>query len=125
MLRPFSVAGRPIADEGGAISHWIGTACEIHEDRRVTRSQAFLLQLGDRIREESDPEAILAIVSEAVGRELGADRVVYATIDLDENVMHVGRDWRAVGPSLDAHDFPMSAYPEDYVTAHSRGQPLA
>ncbi|TFI58091.1 response regulator [Sphingomonas parva] len=124
-LRPFTVSAKPVRGEGEALSHWIGTCCEIHEDRRVTRSQAFLLRLGDRIREESDPEAILAIVSEAVGRELGADRVVYATIDMDEGVMHVGRDWRAAGPPLEAHDFPMSAYPEDYVTAHSRGQPLA
>lgn len=121
-LRAFLLSARPVRGEDGAIASWIGTAVEAGDG--LDRSQAFLLRLGDAIRDEYDPEAILNIVSDQIGSELHADRIVYATLDWEAGMMRVNRDWRANAPAMPAHDYPMTEFPEDYVRAHSRGEPL-
>ncbi|PSJ38755.1 hybrid sensor histidine kinase/response regulator [Allosphingosinicella deserti] len=121
-LRAFLVSARPVRGADGAIAYWIGTAIEAGDG--LDRTQAFLLRLGDAIRDEFDPETILTIVSDQIGAELHADRIVFATIDWDAGLMRVGRDWRADGPVLSAHDYPMTDFPDDYLRAHGRGEPL-
>ena len=122
--RPFLVNGRRAPGSGDAPSGWVGTCTEIPDQLATDRSHAFLLELGDELRDESNPEAILAMTSRAIGVELGADRVVYATIDWAEGMMHMRRDWRASGPPVPAHKFPMANYSADYVERHSRGEPI-
>ena len=109
-------------DPSGRLIGWLGSASEAYSTPEPY--QAFLLRLGDRIREESDAEKILALASEAVGRELGADRVVYANVDMEAGIMHVSRDWRSDGTCVPAHHFPMSVYSNDYVERHSLGEPI-
>jgi PAS domain S-box-containing protein len=121
-LKSFLLSARPVRRDDGSVACWIGTGTEAGDG--LDRSQAFLLRLGDAIREESDPEAILSTVSDQIGRELHADRIVYATVDWNSGMMRVGRDWRADGPRLGAHDYPLADFPEDYLKAHSRGEPL-
>ena len=122
--RPFLTNGRLARDDGGVGVRWVGTCTEVSEQVASERAQAFLLRLGDELRDESNPETILAMTSHAIGRELGADRVVYATIDWAEGLMHVRRDWRASGPSVAAHKYPMSHYSAEHVDRHSRGEPI-
>ena len=109
-------------DPSGALIGWLGSVSEAFS--APDPYQAFLLRLGDRIREESDAEKILAFASAAVGIELGVDRVVYANVDMDEGIMHVSRDWRSDGTTVAAHNFPMSVYSNDYVERHSQGEPI-
>ncbi|HEX8579330.1 MAG TPA: ATP-binding protein [Allosphingosinicella sp.] len=109
-------------DPSGRLIGWLGSVIETQSAPEPY--QAFLLRLGDRIREESDAEKILAFASAAVGLELGVDRVVYANVDMAEGIMHVSRDWRSDGTTVPAHHFPMSVYSNDYVERHSRGEPI-
>jgi signal transduction histidine kinase/ActR/RegA family two-component response regulator len=120
--RSFRCEAQVWHNASGELIGWLGTASEAQSAPEPY--QAFLLRLGDRIREESDAEQILALASEAVGRELGVDRVVYANIDMAAGVMRVSRDWRSDGTSVPAHHFPMSVYSNDYVERHSRGEPI-
>ncbi|HEY0013075.1 MAG TPA: ATP-binding protein [Allosphingosinicella sp.] len=122
--RPFLTHGRRAPAADGAPARWVGTCTEVSEQVASERAHAFLLRLGDELRDESNPETILAMTSRAIGRELGADRVVYATIDWTEGVMHVRRDWRASGPPVTPHKYPMSNYSSDHVERHSRGEPI-
>jgi hypothetical protein len=65
--------------------------------REQERRHAFLLMLGDRLRGRSDPVAIMATASEALGRHLAVSRVGYGEIDLDEQTVHVERDGGQLG----------------------------
>ena len=120
--RQFRCEAQVWHDASGRLIGWLGSVTEAHAAPEPF--QAFLLRLGDRIREESDAEKILALASEAVGRELGVDRVVYANVDMEEGLMRVSRDWRSDGTSVPEHHFPMSVYSNDYVDRHSRGEPV-
>jgi signal transduction histidine kinase/CheY-like chemotaxis protein len=122
--RPFLTHARRAPGPDGAPGRWVGTCTEVSEHVASERAHAFLLRLGDELRDESNPETILAMTSRAIGRELGADRVVYATIDWKEGVMHVRRDWRASGPPVTPHKYPMSNYSQDHVDRHSQGEPI-
>jgi PAS domain S-box-containing protein len=120
---PFLTHGRRVGG-GGLAAGWLGTCTEVSEQVAAERTHAFLLRLGDELRDESNPETILAMTSRAIGQELGADRIVYATIDWTESVMHVRRDWRASGSPIPPHKYPMSNYSAEHVERHSRGEPI-
>ncbi|HEX8191610.1 MAG TPA: ATP-binding protein, partial [Allosphingosinicella sp.] len=122
--RPFVTHVRPARGEGGAKAGWVGTCTEVSQHVASERSQAFLLRLGDEIRDESDPETILSLASEAVGRELGVDRIVYATVNWDSGLLHARRDWRANGAPVPAHRFPMTDYSQEYLETYSRGEAI-
>lgn len=124
IYRPFLSNVQPVHDASGALSCWVGTCTDVSEQLEAERLHAFLLELGDATREESDPETILAVTAAMVGAELGADRIVYATVDWSTGIMHVNRDWRADGTVVPGHRLPMSIFSEGYVTAHSRGDTL-
>jgi GAF domain-containing protein len=53
--------------------------------------QAFLLELGDKVRRLGDPEAVVAATTRALGERLGATRVAYAEIDEAAGVATVPR----------------------------------
>ncbi|MEA3063978.1 MAG: hypothetical protein QOJ27_413 [Sphingomonadales bacterium] len=122
--RPFLTNGRLAPGAAGTQLRWVGTCTEVSEQVASERAQAFLLRLGDELRDESNPETILAMTSRAIGQELGADRVVYATVDWADGLMHVRRDWRACGTVVAAHKYPMSHYSAEQVERHSRGEPV-
>jgi GAF domain-containing protein len=58
---------------------------------------------------------------------LQADRRIDADVEHDGAAARDRVDRRTVdvGRAVDAHEIPMSTYPDDYVALHSRGQPLA
>ena len=122
--RPFLSHVQPVHADG-ELSCWVGTCTEITEQLEAERLQAFLLRLGDRMRDEADPEAILEMASENLGMELGVDRVVYAVIDWDGGVMHVNRDWRADGSANPPYRIALDTFGPDYVEAHVHGDPLS
>jgi PAS domain S-box-containing protein len=124
VARPFLLHARPAAGGAGAAARWIGTCTEVTQHDASQRSHAFLLRLGDAIRDESDPEAILSLTSDAIGRELGADRIVYATVNWETGLLHARRDWRADGTTVPAHRFPMADYSEQYLETYSRGEAI-
>ncbi len=59
------------------------TAHRVLEQAQLEEAErrSFILDLLDRLRGEKDPEALVDVTCEALGRQLGADQVVFAEID--------------------------------------------
>jgi len=55
------------------------------------RRRATILDLGRRLREETDPEAVVAKACEALGRQLNASQVGYGELDFTATQIHVRR----------------------------------
>ena len=62
---------------------------------RQERRQSFLLDLTDRLRDLTSPEAVILEVERALGVELGADRVGYGEVDQERGLVSMTRDWTA------------------------------
>lgn len=89
----FTFSYSPVRDESGAIP---GMFCAVAETTQAVldkRSQAFRLELGDRLRHISGADEITAVAAETIGRALGVARVGYGEIDEDQEYAIVARDW--------------------------------
>ena len=65
------------------------------------RRRALVLDLGRRLREEIDPDAVVAKACEALGSHLNASQVGYGELDFAGAQIHVVGEWRgAPSPSL-------------------------
>ncbi|AMB43950.1 MULTISPECIES: GAF domain-containing protein [Methylobacteriaceae] len=89
-FRWFLIRHAPARDAEGRITRWIGAATDIHDQHLAAQNlraeearQAFLLDLADRLQDQTDPQAALQTVVEALGRHLGAGRVGYARLSAD------------------------------------------
>ncbi|CAO4186669.1 GAF domain-containing protein [Methylorubrum extorquens] len=89
-FRWFLIRHAPARDAEGRITRWIGAATDIHDQHIAAQSlraeearQAFLLDLADRLQDQTDPQAALQTVVEALGRHLSAGRVGYARLSAD------------------------------------------
>ena len=56
-----------------------------------------LLELGDRLRELTDPSDLAFAAAEILGKTLGVSRCGYGTIDLAAETITIERDWNAPG----------------------------
>ncbi|MDB5758697.1 MAG: hybrid sensor histidine kinase/response regulator [Burkholderia sp.] len=72
---------------------------EVHE-RQATEAlkylaarQKFQLLLADRIRPLADPDEVVAVASELIGKHLGVARVVYCSADRAGNTVTMKPDW--------------------------------
>jgi PAS domain S-box-containing protein len=72
------------------------------------RHQSFLIAWGDRIRPETEIEAIVAITLEMLGRHLGVTRTTYVEADLTGRAFTVLGEWRHGVASIrgDSFTFP-------------------
>ena len=84
----------------GRVRQVVGVSRDTSERHRMEERlrqgearQSFLLQLGDRVRGLSDAAQIIAVVSEAVGRHLGAGRCGYGEVTECGQYFLVERDW--------------------------------
>ncbi|WP_419815904.1 PAS domain-containing protein [Glacieibacterium sp.] len=94
----------PTVDENGTIT---GIFCEgfdvteAYQARQVLlaveRRHAFLVDLGDALRDVGDADRIMRIAAEALGRHLEADRVGYGEVDENGEVFTIVGDWAADG----------------------------
>ncbi len=125
VFRPFLSHAQPVDDPGQGQRCWVGTCTEITAQLEAERRQAFLLRLGDRVRDATDAEAILGIAAADLGAELGVDRVVYAVVDWDRRIMHVNRDWRADGEPHPPYEVGLDVFGPAYLKTHVNGEPLA
>lgn len=87
----------PILDDSGAVGGIFNQGNETTDTIMTARTQAFLLDVGDRIRAaiapERDPTDVLTAALEAVGPHLGVARVGYAEVDPDRAHCTVIEDW--------------------------------
>jgi PAS domain S-box-containing protein len=71
----------PIRDEAGHVVGVFNQGNETTARLLAERRQGFLLRLSDRLRGQSDPQAVIATAQEELGRHLGASRVGFGEID--------------------------------------------
>jgi PAS domain S-box-containing protein len=91
----------PLLDHNGDTIEWFGLAIDVTARKRdeqalldSERHQAFLLALGDALKPLSDPDDIKDVASDALGRQIGGDQVLYAEIDETGAFANISRDWR-------------------------------
>jgi PAS domain S-box-containing protein len=100
-FRPCLARAEPVRDASGAVARWCGVITDLSEQRAAEDRRAFLLDLGERLRDETDAGRVLEITAERLGRRLGASRVCYSEVDADGETLCVERDWTdGQGPSV-------------------------
>lgn len=77
----------------GRFEGMIGVNVDTTETYAAEQRHAFLLKLGDVLRELDTPLEIMKAGTEALGRHLGAPRAGYGEIDADETTVTIGADW--------------------------------
>ncbi len=83
----------------------INGACRDITDRKRTElalreseeRQAFLLELGDRMRAQAEAHAVIEVATRMLGERLGASRIVFAEINDAEGVANIRQGWAAEG----------------------------
>ncbi len=83
----------PRRDRSGAAILWHGRTEPLDWRRVVENRQALLLHLADRFRAASERHDIVDTATAALGREIGAARVLYAEIDLAHHEATVEAEW--------------------------------
>ena len=92
-LRWVAAKGRALFD-GERCVRALGTAIDITGRKRAEARQAFLLALGDRLRDlADDPVAMMTASTEALARRLGAPRVGYVGVDEAMAFATMGLTW--------------------------------
>ena len=116
-------AGRraPRFDEQGRFLGHTGIAFDVtdsHEaleaSARAERRHAFLLDLSDRLRDQTDPDEIMGQVESALGGLLDAERVGYGEVDQAAGVVSMTRDWTA-GVASAQGQFSLHAFGEGLI----------
>jgi PAS domain S-box-containing protein len=72
---------------GGRCTRALGTAIDITERKQAAIRQSFLLDLMDRLRNLSDPTAIMQTALRSLGSHLGACRVGYGQVQQDQETV--------------------------------------
>lgn len=95
-----NISVNPRFDGDQVFRGYVGMAFDITDTRdalgaleRQERRQTFLLALGDRLREMSDADAIMAKASKWLGEHLACSRVGFGEIDPAAGVYHLYPDW--------------------------------
>lgn len=70
---------------------------KVRQLEQIRESQAFHLELADRIRPLSNPDEVTAAACELLGGKLNATRVLFAEVDDARGTVFVRRDWTAKG----------------------------
>lgn len=119
--RPFRTQTRPVRDSQGRIVRWCGVLTDLSEEAARADRQAFVFGLAERLREERDPDLILAETARALGRRLGADRAYFAAQGEGAMIEILG-GWARDGlePHAGRHDF--GAFGPEALAQHRAGR---
>lgn len=90
---------------------------------RAERRHAFLLELSDRLRDQSEPDEIMTQVESALGGLLDADRVGYGEVDQQAGIVSMTRDWTAGVPSAQGQ-FDLHAFGEGLISDLAGGRTI-
>lgn len=94
--RPFLTRAEPLRAVDGSVQCWLGTMTEIGEQQEAEKSQRFLVELGDALRDQTDPGEILYTTGRQLGTHFGLRRVGYGEVEADgRTVIAGGRGWQS------------------------------
>lgn len=98
--RFWSASNTPVFDGNGKLVCISHRTIDVTEHKRSSDATIFLaarerfqLELADRIRPLTDPDAVSAAACELLGKQLNAGRVLYGEVDKTGDFMHLTRDW--------------------------------
>lgn len=117
----------PIVASDGEVSGVFNQGNETTERVMTTRSQAFLLELGDRLRDLTDGDfnasSVLAVALGALGRHLGLSRAGYAVVDELGRACTVAGSWRdARGTELSSGPHLLADFGEPLIVDMMAGR---
>lgn len=83
----------PWQHPGGGVAGFVLLSEEVTQRVRANQDQAFRLALTERLRDLSDPVAMMEVATELLGRQLDIAQVGFAEIEADQAHIQVRRDW--------------------------------
>ena len=121
----FTFSYSPVRDEAGQVAGMFCAVAETTGKVLADQRNGFLIELGDRIRDLLDPQAVMAAASEVLGRRLGAARAGYGEVETDGVHVNVEGGWQAenVAPVTGSHR--LSDYGEAFVREYRTGRTVA
>lgn len=91
--RRIQTQAQPRFRTDGSVEGLIGVNVDVTDVEASERRHAFLLELGDAIRDLDSPGRILRTAAEALGRHLEAPRVGYGDVDDAQSQVSIIADW--------------------------------
>jgi PAS domain S-box-containing protein len=120
----FMVRAMPRRDANGKTREWIGSSTEIHHRKQAERDRALLSEIYPALMEEGSTGDLALLVAEALGRHLGAARVVFLEFELKGDLCAVtGRYMRE--PGLLPAEFRFSSFGQPLVDELRAGRGVA
>jgi PAS domain S-box-containing protein len=98
-----------LKNEAGEVIEAINCLYDITEERQAEKRATLLVQVGEMIREMTDPDEFLYAVSQAVGDHLMVQRTLFAEIDQANDRGFIRRDY-CRGVSSMAGEYRLSDY---------------
>ena len=74
-----------------------GVSFDVTERKQAALRQTALLELGDRLRDLTEPTQIAHVATGVLARALGADRAGYGVVDAEMETVTVEGDWTTPG----------------------------
>lgn len=115
--RWINAVGRGYYDEQGAPTRFDGITMDITDRKATERALADALEretlvnrISQAIRAAQEPDSVLEIAVEALGRALNADRCYFVTYDLAQSRSALGPDWRRARLDSIAGEYDTRAY---------------
>ena len=122
VVRWVAARGKGLFD-GGTCIRALGTAIDITRRRRAAERQAFLRTLSDALRDLGDAQAVKVAAMRALGREVGANRVGYGTVDDDDMLVAIETGYADGTTPIDGI-FALNVFGEAAVAANRAGRSL-
>ncbi|NOK08683.1 GAF domain-containing hybrid sensor histidine kinase/response regulator, partial [Corallococcus exercitus] len=95
VYRWVEASGHCVLSPTGAPLRFPGVLVDIDARKRAELRQAALLEMTDRLREATSPDAAVLLAMEVVGRLLGVPRAGYGTVDATHALVRVHPHWVA------------------------------
>ena len=89
--------GRLVRDDDGEPVRFPGASVDITERKEAEVRRLAVLELGDQLRDLTDPADMAFAAAEIMGRTLDASRAGYGTVSLAGEVISIERDWTVPG----------------------------
>ena len=119
----------PFRDASGQVVGFYGLPVETTQSVRLERErqleerqQTFRIELSDALRDAPDPDALMRVASEKMGRHLQADCAGYAELDESGRWLDVEHDWRAPGFAGMAGRHALDGFGPAFVAQLQAGQ---
>lgn len=93
----WEVSVTPIRGANGRPERLLAVSRDRTAERQAAARQAALTNLGDSVRDVSDPDTVAAIVAETAGQALCLARAAYGAVDRTESEIDFRRDWSRQG----------------------------